>query len=107
MSRLRMPSQRSHIVAAFDSENLVVYDGGACDMPKLKDMMLSGYTPSTRVAQYHSDLVSGIGIKEMLDSVEKPPLDVTDVISSKNYKELNDSIVQQNASDVNEAVNNV
>lgn len=84
-----MFNKRSHKVATFNSEVKVVYDKGACDMPQLKEMMMSGYTPNTRVARYHTDMLGKIEDDEILDSVSKPPLDVTDVIDFKNIGELN------------------
>lgn len=89
MSILRRFDFRSHKVATFNSEVRVVYDKGASDIPQLKEMMMSGYTPNTRVARYHTDMLGKVDDDEILNSVSKPPLDVTDVIDSKNINELN------------------
>lgn len=89
MSILRMFNKRSHKIETFCPEVKVVYDKGACDMPQLKEMMMSGYTPNTRVARYHTDMLGNVDDDDILDSVSKPPLDVTDVIDSKNIGELN------------------
>lgn len=105
MSTLRMFNKRSHKIATFNSEVKVVYDKGACDMPQLKEMMMSGYTPNTRVARYHTDLLGKVDDDEILDSVSKPPLDVTDVIDSKNIGELN-KVVRKDEENSEQQVDN-
>lgn len=92
MSILRFSRNRSHRIETFSQENNVVYDKGASDMPVLHELMLSGYTPSTRVAQYHTDFHKDLTDSEILESVTPRPKDITDIINKDNVDTLYKSV---------------
>lgn len=83
-----MRLRQKKVVVRYPQEDNVVYDSGAKDMPELHEMMLSGYTPSTRVRQYHTDLDPKATNEDILDSIPNKVLDVTDVVNSKSLGEL-------------------
>lgn len=92
--------QKSY-VKKYPQHDDVVYDSGAKDMPELHQMMLSGFTPSTRVGKYYTDISPSASDTEILDSIPKKVYDVTDVINSINLGELNKTkLVDDSANDV-------
>lgn len=80
--------QISHVKKYPQMDN-VVYDSGAKDMPELHQMMLSGYTPSTRVGKYYTDISPSASDTDILDAIPNKVYDVTDVVNSKNVGDLN------------------
>lgn len=87
MSKL-LRNKRYFNVPLFEEKSEVVFDKGASDMPVLHEMMMSGYTPSTRVAQYHTDIQKGASDDEIFSAITDQPHDVTDVVNSANVKDL-------------------
>lgn len=88
-------------VKKYPQHDDVVYDSGAKDMPELHQMMLSGFTPSTRVGKYYTDISPNASDSDILDSIPNKVLDVTDVINSKNVADLNKTkLVDDSANDV-------
>lgn len=102
MSKL-MRSKRHFNVPLFEQKSEVVFDKGASDMPVLHEMMMSGYTPSTRVAQYHTDIQKGASDEEIFSSITDMPLDVTDVVNSSNIKELSKVVRRKEEPQVEES----
>lgn len=90
--------QKSHVKKYPQMDN-VVYDSGAKDMPELHQMMLSGFTPSTRVGKYYTDISPSATDSDILDSIPNKVLDVTDVINSKNVADLNKTKLVDDSSD--------
>lgn len=101
MSVLRLNRNRSHGFETFSQRNQVVYDKGAADMPVLHELMLSGYTPTTRVAQYHTDFHRGVSDAEILESVTPRPKDITDIINKDNVDILYKSVMKNDEKQLN------
>lgn len=99
-----MRLKRHFNLPLFQQKSEVVFDKGASDMPVLHEMMMSGYTPSTRVAQYHTDLQKGATDEEIFSAITDLPHDVTDVVNSANVKELS-KVVQKDEPSVEESTN--
>lgn len=84
----KMRKKRVENIPLYEEKSEVVFDKGASDMPVLHELMLSGFTPSTRVSQFHTDIQKGASDEDIFNAITDQPLDVTDVVNFDNIREL-------------------
>lgn len=93
MSILRKRFRPHHI--GFSDKSDVVYDEAGASVSEIHERMLNGYTPRVRARKYTSELFSGATIKDVMDSIESRPLDITDVVNAKNREQLHEIKVKK------------
>lgn len=93
MSILRKNFKPSHV--GFTDKTDVVYDEAGASVAEIHERMLSGYTPRVRARKYTSELFAGATIKDVMDSIEPRPLDITDVVNSRNREQLHEITVKK------------
>lgn len=93
MSILRKHFRPCHV--GFSDKSDVVYDEAGASVAEIHERMLSGYTPRVRARKYTSELFAGATIKDVMDSIEPRPLDITDVVNSKNREQLHEISIKK------------